>query len=148
LTGGLGCQRTAPAQLEHVGGLVRLRPRLGEVAFQGKGGGRDARSALWRISRLCVKLIGIWTRYAVLSIWSKNGGSHARMVSVPPRFGVCPRAARGRSALPASVAAVTSEQTTTREAHSALTPSITLTLACVGTIRSPSFAARQTAREM
>ena len=42
----LGMPAHAPAQLEHVGGLVRLRPRLGEVAFQGKGGGRDARSGL------------------------------------------------------------------------------------------------------
>src|SRR6266851_1196190 len=37
------------------------------------------------MSRLWVKLMGIWTRDAVLSIWSKNGGSHPRIVSVPPR---------------------------------------------------------------
>src|SRR6266852_9408240 len=51
------------------------------------------------MSRLWVKLMGIWTRYAVLNIWSKNGGSHPRIVSVPPRFGDCARDAPGCRAL-------------------------------------------------
>src|SRR5262245_60377399 len=43
----------------------------------------------------------MWTRYAVVSMGSKRGGSHPRSVSVPPRRGVCAEPRVGRSRAPA-----------------------------------------------
>src|SRR5262245_58899887 len=58
--------------------------------------------ALCWTSRRWVNVFGIWTRYAVWSIGSNIGGSHPRMVRVPPRFGVCARARDGATAAPVS----------------------------------------------
>jgi hypothetical protein len=50
------------AQLEDVRRLVRLRPRLGEVALDRERPRRNRRPARCRTSRLCVKLSGTCTR--------------------------------------------------------------------------------------
>jgi hypothetical protein len=54
----------------------------------GKAPGRTPGPALCRSSRLWVKLTTTCVRYAWARMWSKWGGSHARMLSVPPRLGV------------------------------------------------------------
>ena len=53
-----------------------------------------------RVTRAALPALRRSTRAAVVSIGSKCGGSHARMVRVPPRFGVWARA--GRAIAPAA----------------------------------------------
>ena len=55
-TGGLGWKRTPLPELEDVGRLVRLAPRLGEVALELERPGRIAGPALCLSSRLWVKV--------------------------------------------------------------------------------------------
>src|SRR5205085_5363 len=85
-TGGFGCHRTPRRSLKTYVvsfGCVHDSARSPSI---GKVPGTTDGPTLWRTRRLWVKLSGICTRYAVESIGSNIGGSHPRIVTVPPRF--------------------------------------------------------------
>src|SRR5438034_7032613 len=79
-TGGLLCQRTPRRSLKTYVvsfGCVHDSARSGSIA---NVPGTTDGPALCFTRRLCVKVSGICTRYAVVSIGSKSGGSQPRTV--------------------------------------------------------------------